>query len=156
MHSFVDSAGRSWSVRVDVGAVKRVRSSLGIDLMHVAERKTQDGREPGVLERLASDPVLLVDVLYVLCEEQAKRVGVSDEDFGRAMLGDAIEGAVKAFIGSIVDFFPNPRERAALKRVLVAAEIAAEKARDEAEKKLDESLGSISGGGWPSRRPSSD
>lgn len=156
MHSFIDSAGRNWTVRVDVGAVKRVRTVLGIDLMQVGEKRTSDGRKPGVLERLSSDPVLLVDVIYVLCEEQAKRLGVSDEEFGRAMLGDALDGAVKAMLGAVVDFFPNPRERAALKRVLTAAEMAAERERDEVEAKLDESLRSISGGGWPSRRPSSD
>ena len=156
MHSFIDSAGRTWTVRVDVGAVKRVRAALGLDLMQVAEKRTADGREPGVLERLASDPVLLVDVIYVLCEEHAKRLGVSDEEFGRAMLGDALDGAVKAMLGAVVDFFPNPRERAALKRVLTAAETAAEKARDEVELKLDASLGPTSGGGWPNRRPSSD
>ena len=72
------------------------------------------------------------------------------------MLGDALDGAVKAMLGAVVDFFPNPRERAALKRVLTAAETEAEKVRDEVEAKLDEKLGSISGGGWPSRRPSSD
>lgn len=156
MHGFVDSAGRQWTVRVDVGAVKRVRAALGVDLMQVAEKRTADGREPGVLERLASDPVLLVDVIYVLCEEQAKRSGVSDEEFGRAMLGDALDGAVKAMLGAVVDFFPNPRERAALKRVLTAAETEAEKARDRIEAELDARLGSTSGGGWPNRRPSSD
>ena len=72
------------------------------------------------------------------------------------MLGDALDGAVKAMLGAVVDFFPNPRERAALKRVLTAAETAAEKARDEVELKLDASLGPTSGGGWPNRRPSSD
>lgn len=156
MHGFIDSAGRRWTVRVDVGAVKRVRTRLGVDLMQVAEKRTQDGREPGVLERLASDPVLLVDVIYVLCSEQAEQLGVSDEEFGRAMLGDALDGAVKAMLGAVVDFFPNPRERAALKRVLTAAETETEKARDRMDAELDAKLGSISGGGWPSRRPSSD
>jgi hypothetical protein len=158
MHGFKDSAGRYWSVRVDVGAVKRVRATLGVDLMQVAERKNAEGgREPGVLERLASDPVLLVDVIYVLCRDQAEAHGVSDEEFGAAMAGDALDHAVKAMLGAIVDFFPNPRERAALKRVLAAAEAEADRARDRMEALVEESLApSPAGGSWPSRRPSSD
>ena len=158
MHGFKDSAGRYWSVRVDVGAVKRVRAALGVDLMQVAERKNAEGgREPGVLERLASDPVLLVDVIYVLCRDQAEAQGVSDENFGATMAGDALDHAVKAMLGAIVDFFPNPRERAALKRVLAAAELEADRARDRMEALVEEKLApSPAGGSWPSRRPSSD
>jgi peptide subunit release factor RF-3 len=143
---------------VDVGAVKRVRSALGVDLMQVAEKKdAEGGREPGVLERLASDPVLLVDVIYVLCRDQANALGVTDEDFGAAMAGDAIEHAVKAMLGAIVDFFPNPRERAALKRLLEAADQEADRARSKMEALVEEKLApSPAGGSWPSRRPSSD
>jgi hypothetical protein len=154
MHDFVDSAGRRWSVRVDVGAVKRVRTRLGVDLMDVAG-KGKEG-SPGVLQRLAADPVLLVDVLFVLCEVQARERGVSDEQFGESMAGDALDHAVKAMLGAIVDFFPNPRERAALKRVLTAADAEAERARARMEAALDERLGPTHGGGWPSVRPSSD
>jgi len=156
MHGFKDATGRHWAVRVDVGAVKRVRSALGVDLMQVSGKGTGEGREPSVLERLASDPVLLVDVIYVLCRDQAVAAGVSDEQFGAAMAGDALDGAVKAMLAAIVDFFPNPRERAALKRVLSAAEAEAEKARARVESELDARLGPPSGGGWPSVRPSSD
>ena len=156
MHGFRDCHGRQWSIRVDVGAVKRVRSALGVDLMQVAERKTADGgREPGVLERLASDPVLLVDVIYVLCRDQAQSAGVTDEQFGAAMAGDALEGAVTAMLGAIVDFFPNPRERAALKRLLEAANREAEAARGRMEALVEKAV-EPSGGSWPSVRPSSD
>ena len=58
MKPFNDSASRTWEVTVNVGAVRRVRDILGVDLMDVA------GGD--LLERLADDPVLLVDVLIVL------------------------------------------------------------------------------------------
>ena len=151
MHDFVDSAGRRWSVRVDVGAVKRVRARLGVDLLDVAG-KGKDG-SPGVIQALASDPVLLVDVLFVLCESKAREIGVTDEQFGESMAGDALDHAVKAMLGAIVDFFPNPRERAALKRVLAAAEVEAEAARNRMEKILDERLSSMSGDGSQNVQP---
>ncbi|MFO7971921.1 MAG: hypothetical protein R6U40_09240, partial [Desulfobacterales bacterium] len=63
------------------------------------------------LERLADDPVLLVDVLYVLCEEQAQRDGVSDEDFGRGLRGDALDAAARAFLEALADFCPSRKAR---------------------------------------------
>jgi hypothetical protein len=72
------------------------------------------------------------------------------------MAGDALDGAVKAMLGALVDFFPNPRERAALKRLLQAADQEADRARDRMEALVEERLAPTAGGSWPSRRPSSD
>ena len=65
---------------------------------------------------------------------EADKLGVSDEDFGRAMAGDAILGATDALLDEIVDFFPNPK-RAILQRLVAAArraETAAKAALDKA------------------------
>ena len=59
---------------------------------------------------------------------------MTDEDFGRAMAGDAILGATDALLDEIVDFFPNPK-RAILQRLVAAArraETAAKAALDKA------------------------
>lgn len=64
------------------------------------------------------DPIFLVDVLYRLCKSQADSQNVSDEDFGRAMFGDAILHAQTAFIEERSDFFPSARQRAAIKKVI--------------------------------------
>lgn len=114
MTTFVDTAGRTWTVRVDVAAIKRVRSVAGVDLYGLV-----DDRFAG-LGRLLGDPVPLVDVLYVLCRDAAERAGVTDEDFGRAMAGDVIERAANAFVEALIDFFPDPRVRAGLRRVIEA------------------------------------
>ena len=85
MQTFRDNAGRTWTVAIDVAAIKRVRSLIGYDLLAVL-----DGTGT---QALVSDPVLLVDVLYALCRPEADRLAVTDEDFGRSMAGDAIEHA---------------------------------------------------------------
>ena len=59
-----------------------------------------------LLEKLINDPILLCDVIYCVCMEEADSRGVSDEDFGRAMAGDAIELATTALLEELVDFFP--------------------------------------------------
>jgi hypothetical protein len=135
MQTFRDNAGRTWTVAVDVAAVKRVRSVLNVDLLEYV-----DG---SLLQRLAVDPVLLCDVLYVVCKPEADRLGVSDEDFGRAMGGDVIEHATRAFMEALVSFSPNPRDRANLKRVLNAMDNTMEKARDIVTRRLDEKLDEV-------------
>lgn len=129
MKTFKDNAGRTWTVSVDVDAIRRVRTALKINLT-----STDFG---AVLEQLLSDPVLLCDVLYVICKPEADRQKVSDEDFGRAMAGDAIEHATGALLEELGNFTPHPRDRARVQRILQAMWKLAEKTRDVAERKLD-------------------
>lgn len=128
MKTFTDNAGRTWTLAINVDAVKRVRGLLDVDLLEVVEGK--------LIDRLIRDPVLLCDVVYVVCKPEADAQNVTDEDFGRAMAGDAIEGATKALLEELVGFSPSPRDRAILGQVLDKARAAMEKARDLVEAKL--------------------
>lgn len=135
MRSFKDNEGRVWTVAVNVASVKRVRALCGIDLASAVET-SEDGRiSASTLSRLATDPVLLVDVLYALTKDEAESRKVSDEDFGKAMAGDALDMAVTALIDEIVDFFPNPK-RAFLKKIADAAS----RFGTEAQKALEQAL----------------
>ena len=60
MKTFKDNAGRTWTVAINVDAVKRVRAMLEIDLLEAVEGK--------LIQRLRDDPILLCDVLYVICK----------------------------------------------------------------------------------------
>lgn len=109
MQTFKDNLERNWEVALSVDALKRVKGTLEIDLLEVVEGK--------LIERLVSDPVLLCDVVYVVCKPQADKLDISDEDFGRAMAGDAIDAATAALLEELVDFFPRAR-REVLRKVL--------------------------------------
>ena len=113
MKTFKDNADRTWTVTVNVDAIKRVRSLLDVDLMEAVEGK--------LIERLIGDPVLLCDVIYCVCKEDADARNVSDEEFGRAMAGDAIELATTALLEELVDFFPQGK-RQLLKKALAKLE----------------------------------
>lgn len=129
MRTFKDNAGRTWTISLTVAAVKRVRDLAKIDLLDLA-----NGR---VLERLVADPVTLCDALYAACKPQADAEGITDEAFGEAMAGDAIEHASKALVEELIQFFPNARERAALSRVVRTMDAAMDRARDTVERRLD-------------------
>jgi hypothetical protein len=132
MQTFRDNAGRTWAVSVDVAAIKRVRALAGFDLLSVVDGKAVD--------RLIADPVLLCDVLCAACRPEAERLGVTDEDFGRAMAGDAIDHATQALLEELVSFCPNPRDRKRLRKFVTTMWTTMEKARDVLERKLDERL----------------
>ncbi len=131
MRTFKDNAGRPWSVEINVASLKRVRGLTGTDLMQVIEGT--------LIEKLVRDPVLLCDVVYAICKPEAdtRTPPVSDEEFGKAMAGDAIEAATTAVLEELVSFCPSPRDRANLGRVLQATTKVMERARDLVKRKLD-------------------
>lgn len=115
MGMFTDSAGRAWTIVIDVTAIKRVRSALGVNLLDVI------GGE--LLNRLTNDPVLLCDILYCLVKPEADSRKLTDEDFGRAINGDVIHNATRAFLESLADFFPSAQREILLKILAKTTEI---------------------------------
>lgn len=93
MHIFKDPDGREWQLKLDFNAVKLVRSLINVDLL-----KQED------LSKVASDSVLLCDLLYCLCREQCNKREMSDVAFGE-MLTECFEPAVEAYMLELVDFF---------------------------------------------------
>jgi hypothetical protein len=109
--TFKDNAGRTWTVGVNIATVKRVKSLLEIDLLDVVEGK--------LLDKIVLDPVMMCDVVYAICKPDADKQNITDEQFGCAMAGDAIEHATEALLQELIDFFPElkrPALRAALEK----------------------------------------
>ncbi len=129
MRQFKDNAGRIWTVDINVATLKRVRGLTGVDLMQVIEGT--------LIEKFIRDPVLLCDVVYAVCKPEADSAKVSDEEFGKAMAGDAIEAATGAVLDELISFCPSPRDRVNLGRVLQATNRVMEKARDLTEKRIE-------------------
>jgi len=128
MRTFNDNTGRTWTVNVNIDAIKRVKSLLEVDLLAAVDGK--------LLERLVSDPVLLCDIIYCICKPEADAKEISDEDFGRSMAGDAIDAATTALLEELVDFFPSSR-RAVLAKALAKLRKLEAMALEVAEQKLD-------------------
>src|SRR3954469_2738802 len=100
MKQFKDAEGRVWEISVNVMNVKRVRDLLNVDVLKLFE-------DEGA--KVMSDPCTLVNVLYVLCQKQADAANVTDEMFGQAMVGNALEDGATALLEDVVAFFPESR-----------------------------------------------
>ena len=109
MRNFTDNRGRSWQIALSVYEMKRIRAILGIDLVNVITLDRDGNVKVDLVDRIANDPCLLVDILWVLVESQAKEEGVSDVEFGSSLSGEAIASATAAFLDELVDFFPGAK-----------------------------------------------
>jgi len=143
MKSFTDNAGRLWTLAVNVAAIKRVRAICDVDLNSIVELDAKNNPTAKLLERLSTDPVLLVDVLYAVCKDQADKLGVTDEQFGAAMVGDGIEQASMALLEAIADFFPA-RRRELMHKLLSRAKQLDTVMLDEADRRLEEMAAAVS------------
>ena len=129
MKTFADNAGRTWTVAINVDCIRRVKKLLDVNLLDAIEGK--------LIEQLVSDPVLLCDVIYVICKPEADAQSVSDEEFGRAMAGDAIDAATNALLEELADFFPSGK-RQVLRKALAKLKVLEAKSIDLANKRLDD------------------
>ncbi len=129
MKTFKDNAGRSWTVAVNVAAIKRIKTLLDVNLMEAVEGD--------LLEQLSTDPVLLCDVIYAICKPEADAQNITDEQFGSAMAGDVIEQATAALLEDLVDFFPLAKRRV-LHKALAKLRAVEAKAVEYATAKLDD------------------
>ena len=129
MQNFKDRDGREWQVVLNVFQMKRVRAALGVDLINVIELDKDGQVRVDMIDKIANDPCLLVDILWVLVQDQARTLNVTDEQFGTALAGDAIENATKAFLDELVDFFPGARRLFLKKAVDLARKFETENAQ---------------------------
>jgi hypothetical protein len=111
MKTFKDSSGRDWTLAVTIDCVKRIRDALKVDLLDLF------GGEPPLLTRLDTDVVLLCDAIFVALKPQADAAGVSSEQFGAALGGDAIIAARDAFWEALADFFQSLRRQEVVKAI---------------------------------------
>lgn len=101
--TFADSGGRQWSLKLDPLLIRAVDNLCKI-------RLTDLSSDP--FARLTDDPLLICDVLWVICEPQAITAGVSVDEFYRSLDGSTIASAAAALEVAVTDFFlPETRSK---------------------------------------------
>lgn len=103
MRTFQDAKARTWTIHIDVNTIRRVKALVGVDLLLVIEGK--------LLHDLSENPILLVDVLFALCQPQAQSAGVTDVEFGEGLVGDVIDAAQTALLEDLIGFFPKGKRQ---------------------------------------------
>jgi hypothetical protein len=95
--SFNDSTGRTWTLKLNVGTIDRLRK-LGVDL---APNNIVQG-----VATLESDTEKLAKALWVLCRNQAEADGVTQEQLADALDGDALDAGAQAIRAAAVAYAP--------------------------------------------------
>ena len=104
MAKFKDNHDREWNVILNLGTVKKVKTVTGFDFL-----AGDDNAHP--ILKLAGDVCLFGDVLWTLCESQAREKAVSEIDFAESLAGDSIEAATNALAEGYSNFCPSPQRR---------------------------------------------
>lgn len=99
MHTFTDDTGQTWTLAINLAAIKRVRSHCRIDLL-----KLHEGAPP-VADGLIDDPILVCEVIYALLMSQAFEREISLEAFEQRMGPAEMGTAIACFWEEITDFF---------------------------------------------------
>lgn len=128
MKTFLDNTGRTWAVSVHVDSIRRVRDLTGVNLANSLSGE--------FFERLATDPLLLCDVLFALVKPEAEALGVSDTSFAQGIAGDAIDRATEALVEGLADFFPHDR-RTLLRKAVAKLKTLERMVYDEAGRRLE-------------------
>lgn len=138
-HTFTDSQDRSWPIPVTVGSIRRVQKTLDLNLANATEPAGcasggnsgggGEGNQSPLLTRLAIDPALLVDVVYVLVQPHAEERGVDDLQFGEAIDGEAYGRMAEAFWSALTDFFQGTGRTEIVRAIRRQTEILTEASR---------------------------
>ncbi len=99
MASFKDRKGQDWQISLDPVTVDEVREKHKVDLVNL-------DKDP--LQLLRINPMKLVAVVHILCQEQIQERNLTPEQFAKSLQfpPDEMLAAVEE---SIVSFFPTGR-----------------------------------------------
>ena len=101
--NLTDNKGRQWRVSVTGYDNQAGFCDLtGIDLMGICD---------GTLQKLAGDPIALVDVFYAVVHPQAMENKVDDNEFADGIGGDCIQAGLDVLMTELTIFSQPRRNR---------------------------------------------
>lgn len=108
MASFRDAQGREWVIKIDLGAMLDVQDRTGLDLPQLMRS------DDNIARVIFGDVTATARALWVLCDKQAKELGLSEREFMRLFDGPTLQEATKALLVSVANFSPRSRIGAAM------------------------------------------
>jgi hypothetical protein len=92
------AGGRSWSLALTLGTLRRVRNA-GHDLLAL------DAGDPPLAVRLRTDPLLVGEILWQILEPQITAAGMSETAFCESLTARDLAAAHAALCAALLDFF---------------------------------------------------
>jgi len=128
MHVFADSRGRTWALELNAEVMLAIRAQTGADLANLTEDS---------FRAIAADNLRLAEILKH-CTRVVDAKGVAETvSLAASLSGDALGAARQAFLDELIAFFPTPRERAVIARVVQTMNAAKEMAMTMIEAQLE-------------------
>ena len=130
MREFKDAVGRTWELAVTIGAAKRIKDKLGVDLLQL--NLPAEGDDRPILTRLGMDELLLGEIICCLIgEAQFEKQDVTADQVVDAFDGKTVLAAQKAFYEELLDFFRQRGRKfmaTAIEKQVATIDAAAKKA----------------------------
>lgn len=120
-----DTKGREWSFRFTALTVRDIASATHLDT------KSLTG-ENSLLVRIGEDEALLLQVLWLTIQPQAKQMGISEEEWLESLDNDGIQQATQEWMQAYINF-SHPARRELLSRTLVSTQRHMQRATREIE-----------------------
>lgn len=127
MPTFHDKKNQPWLINLDPFLIQEVKEKHGINLVDLSEN------DP--LTTLRTDPLKLVAVIAILCDEEIQKKGLTPEQFGRSLKFPPDE-MLDAVRDAIIDFFPSG-QASHVREVLARYEEMAKKTNELMIAKMD-------------------
>lgn len=134
MTTFKTTDGAEWKVAVNVATVKRVRDTVGLNLLGLVG-------DSAVIADAFRDDLRIAETLAAVVKPQLDAAGKTADDFYAVIDGAVIESAAEALLREIVNFFQEPRRSvllAAMEKVQATARARNEEGAAAALKALEE------------------
>jgi hypothetical protein len=114
METFTDQKARQWRLSINSATIERVRQEIGVDLLtYGMQHETEDARD--VLQfQVRANPILLTRIVFCLVRRQAEDLAVDFEAFAEDLTGTFLWDCIGPLETEIINFTPNPDQRAAI------------------------------------------
>ena len=109
MPQFTDTKSRVWHLELSIGLALAIRAKLKVDFLNLMDGKS--------LESIQHSDETLVNVLWLICAEQAKTAGVDEVEFAMGLGGDALGAGIDGLLEALV-LFTRPENRPAIQKIL--------------------------------------
>jgi hypothetical protein len=158
MQTFTDNQGTTWNFHLTWGKAEKIHLLCERPSSTPENRKTYDLfnlndlvdrsqiddlqiDDPLTGRFLLENAKCLINVFYVICEEQCTERGISGEQFGAMLTSPAVfHKANNAFREELVNFIPNPEHQGIFKKMLSLVDERRTLALSETNRILDEKI----------------